>query len=304
MKGEFYKMDFRAWNIGTVDLTLEQEAAYLRLCHAMYDVGGPVPNSTRFLQAMFRCGNTKAVTLVKQLIEAGKLAVTADGKLFNHRVAEELRAREAVSSARRAAGERGGSAPRATAERTPSDHRATTERPASDPTASGSKPLENNDADKANASASGSRGEKRRKEVDHSGDKPLHDPHAQGFPPNAFELWYEGFPNKVGKHAAEKAFQRVRLSGKVSYATLVSGLARYRANKPATREWCNPATWLNQGRWADEPAATAQPRASPTARRGSGNGYLDLLRDEFGGHDERHSAPHHDKPRLISGSRH
>ncbi|MCJ2022155.1 YdaU family protein [Methylobacterium sp. E-065] len=55
MKGEFYKMDFRAWNVGTIELTLEQEAAYLRLCHAMYDVGGPVPNSTRFLQSIFRC---------------------------------------------------------------------------------------------------------------------------------------------------------------------------------------------------------------------------------------------------------
>jgi uncharacterized protein YdaU (DUF1376 family) len=72
MKGEFYKMDFRAWNIGTVDLTLEQEAAYLRLCHAMYDVGGPVPNSARFLMGIFRCGNAKAAALVRQLIEAGK----------------------------------------------------------------------------------------------------------------------------------------------------------------------------------------------------------------------------------------
>ena len=71
MKGEFYKMDFRAWNTGTVDLSLEEEAAYLRLCHAMYDVGGPVPNSTRFLCAIFRCHHVKAVALVRRLRDAG-----------------------------------------------------------------------------------------------------------------------------------------------------------------------------------------------------------------------------------------
>lgn len=139
--------------------------------------------------------------------------------------------------------------------------------------------------------------------IDHSGDKPLRDPHAQDFPSNAFELWYDGWPNKVGKHAAEKAFDRVRRSGKVRYATLIEGRDRYKATKPLTREWCNPATWLNQGRWADAPATTAQPRASPF-QRGSGNAMHDLLREEFGGSDERSSAPQYGKPKLIAGACH
>jgi len=90
MKGEFYKMDFRAWNLGTVDLSLEQEAAYLRLCHAMYDARGPVPDTTRLLQGIFRCGNVKASALVRQLIEAGKIERDATGRLLNRRVLEEL----------------------------------------------------------------------------------------------------------------------------------------------------------------------------------------------------------------------
>ncbi|WP_238230925.1 DUF1376 domain-containing protein [Methylobacterium thuringiense] len=151
MKGEFYKMDFRAWNLGTVELTLEQEAAYLRLCHAMYDAGGPVPNSTRFLQSIFRCGNTKAVTLVNQLIGLGKIAVTSGGALVNRRVTEELADRERVSSARRAAGERGGTASGA----------------------SRAKPLLDNDRGEAIASTPRSREEKIREEVEHSGGKPL-----------------------------------------------------------------------------------------------------------------------------------
>lgn len=112
MKGEFYKMDFRAWNIGTVDLGLEQEAAYLRLCHAMYDVGGPVPNSPRFLMGIFRCGNVKAVALVRQLTDAGKIQVTDDGKLTNRRVSAELADRARLSAKRTLAGEKGGTARR------------------------------------------------------------------------------------------------------------------------------------------------------------------------------------------------
>lgn len=164
MKGEFYKMEFRAWNVGTVDLTLEQEAAYLRLCHAMYDVRGPVPNTTRFLQSIFRCGNTKAVTLVNQLIAAGKIAVTADGSLYNHRVSEELADREKVSAVRRVAGERGGSVRRANAERVPSDPRATPERVASDAGASAANPLDLHKLAEAIASTLESREEKSREE--------------------------------------------------------------------------------------------------------------------------------------------
>ncbi len=59
MRGEFYKMDFEAWDEGTVDLPLELEAAYLRLCHQMYRTGGAIPNSLKLLQGLFRCGHTR-----------------------------------------------------------------------------------------------------------------------------------------------------------------------------------------------------------------------------------------------------
>jgi uncharacterized protein YdaU (DUF1376 family) len=110
MKGEFYKMDFRAWNVGTIDLSLEQEAAYLRLCHAMYDARGPIPNSTRLLMGLFRCGNVKATALVRHLITTGKIELTEDGLLTNRRVSEELVGRDSLSSERSVAGKRGGTA--------------------------------------------------------------------------------------------------------------------------------------------------------------------------------------------------
>jgi hypothetical protein len=40
---------------------------------------------------------------------------------------------------------------------------------------------------------------------------------------------------------------------------LLAGVRRYIATKPEDHPWCNPATWLNQGRWEDEPAGSAEP---------------------------------------------
>lgn len=145
MKGEFYKMDFEAWDEGTIDLSLEQEAAYLRLCHQMYRRHGPIPNSKRLLCVIFRCGHVKAAALLNALIKAGKILVTEDGLLTNERVGKELLNREYVSSKRRVAGHKGG-------------------------TNSGvarAKPLENNDTSEAIASTPSNqrREDKRREQV-------------------------------------------------------------------------------------------------------------------------------------------
>jgi uncharacterized protein YdaU (DUF1376 family) len=68
-----------------------------------------------------------------------------------------------------------------------------------------------------------------------------------------FDPFWQLFPNKVGKRDAEKAFERVRKSGAVTIENLMAGLDRY-IRKTDDRPWCNPATWLNQGRWDDQPA--------------------------------------------------
>jgi hypothetical protein len=73
------------------------------------------------------------------------------------------------------------------------------------------------------------------------------------YPPNAFDVWYDGYPNKVGKGAAVEAFDKVRRGRKATFAELIAGRDRYIRTKPPDRSWCNPATWLNQQRWLDEP---------------------------------------------------
>lgn len=70
-----------------------------------------------------------------------------------------------------------------------------------------------------------------------------------------FEDWWTAYPNKVGKPAAARAWPAARR--KADLEALLAGLKRYIASKPPDRPWCNPATWLNQERWLDQPAAVA-----------------------------------------------
>ena len=65
------------------------------------------------------------------------------------------------------------------------------------------------------------------------------------------ERFWTTYPNKVGKPKALEAFLKARR--KVSLELILAGLELYR-NKKDDRAWCNPATWLNQERWGDEPA--------------------------------------------------
>lgn len=62
------------------------------------------------------------------------------------------------------------------------------------------------------------------------------------------------YPNKVGKDAARKSWEKA--VGRAPVSEIMAGLRQYAA-KTDDRPWCNPATWLNQGRWADEPASAA-----------------------------------------------
>lgn len=66
-----------------------------------------------------------------------------------------------------------------------------------------------------------------------------------------FETWWEAYPHKVGKGAAAKAWSKA--AALASVAELSAGVDRYVRTKPPDREWCNPATWLNQQRWLDAP---------------------------------------------------
>lgn len=83
-----------------------------------------------------------------------------------------------------------------------------------------------------------------------------------GSSPTDFDAFWEIYPNKVGKADARKKFAKAVQTA--SLDTIMAGLKRYVA-KTDDRPWCNPATWLHQERWGDQPA-DVQPRGSPSRR--------------------------------------
>jgi hypothetical protein len=72
-------------------------------------------------------------------------------------------------------------------------------------------------------------------------------------PASDFDEFYAACPRKVGKDAARKAYAKALT--KTDHATLMAGIRRYaeeRRGKDA-QYTAHPASWLNAGRWADEP---------------------------------------------------
>lgn len=67
-----------------------------------------------------------------------------------------------------------------------------------------------------------------------------------------FAGFWEAWPNKVGKPAALKAFLAARKRDGLD--AIVDGVFAYIREKPPDRSWLNPATFLNQDRWKDQPA--------------------------------------------------
>lgn len=81
-----------------------------------------------------------------------------------------------------------------------------------------------------------------------------------------FEAFWQNYPRKVGKRAAETAF--VRAAGRAgSHLPLIEGAVRLAAdpNLPEPRFIPHPTTWLNRDGWLDAPLPNlcdAQPRTA------------------------------------------
>lgn len=83
----------------------------------------------------------------------------------------------------------------------------------------------------------------------------------------AFARFWEAYPSKTGKKAARKSWDRLKPDDAL-LAVMLDAIARQKT----WRRWLeghvpNPATWLNQGRWEDEPPpqGVPQPKLTPPA---------------------------------------
>lgn len=70
--------------------------------------------------------------------------------------------------------------------------------------------------------------------------------------PTGFDDWWKVYPHRIGKGAAVNSYAKALLDSNPD--ELTAGVKRYISTKPPDQPWCNPATWLNQQRWKDEPA--------------------------------------------------
>lgn len=111
-----------------------------------------------------------------------------------------------------------------------------------------------------------------------------------GSSPTEFSAFWDLYPNKTGKAAAQPKFAKARQ--KASFETIMAGLRAYAA-KTDDRPWCNPATWLHQERWADEPAH--QPRGSPQFYRPERpDPFKDLSKELIDEHERESRGNGHD----------
>lgn len=75
-----------------------------------------------------------------------------------------------------------------------------------------------------------------------------------------FDRFWAAYPKKVGKGAAEKAFSKAPINGRL--ADVLTALERQKHSEQWQRDGGqfipHPATWLNQRRWEDEPPSPAE----------------------------------------------
>lgn len=229
----------------------DEGLTYVTALLRIYETGGPVAETGKTLSRRTGLPERKAAAALERLIEAGKLLRTADGRLDSATTHEEIRWQTERRGDQSAAGKASAAKrqQQAVAEKNAASNK-------SDDENEGQKAQRNQQnsatADERPSNHLDLETEEEKKE---EGDKLLPgDGVRASYPPKAFEVWWLGYPHKVGKQAAEKAFERVRKAGRVPFQALTDGVQRYMRTKPPDRSYCNPATWLNEGRWDDEPS--------------------------------------------------
>jgi len=113
----------------------------------------------------------------------------------------------------------------------------------------------------------------------------------------AFDDFWKAWPNKVGKPAALKAFKSAINHG-TDPGEIQRGITDYIRDKPPDRPWLNPATFLNQNRWEDEPAKVAY--ETDRHRPGSLIAAIDRKLAELDAQDETDPELSESPVRLIS----
>lgn len=84
----FFKLEIAEWNVGTDNLSLEQEAAYLRIVNMIRLYEQPLKHNLRVLCGLWRCNERKAKRLLQELIDAKKITIEGD-LIVNEKAVED-----------------------------------------------------------------------------------------------------------------------------------------------------------------------------------------------------------------------
>ena len=102
-----------------------------------------------------------------------------------------------------------------------------------------------------------------------------------------FDAWWAEYPRKVGKDAARRAYAKVRgRKDSPSAAALVLAVRAQAEGWSDPQYIPHPTTWLNQGRWNDDPRASARRTVPLTRRTETMEEYVARLQREHGGDDQ------------------
>lgn len=94
-----------------------------------------------------------------------------------------------------------------------------------------------------------------------------------------FDEFWQRYPRRVGKDAARRSFAKAR--DRATQAEILSAIDRQRWN-PDPAFVPHPATWLNQGRWQDDPDAAAPMPQPPVVKAPIRESRGEQMRREYG----------------------
>jgi hypothetical protein len=241
------------WLAALAEMKPDQGYVYWIICLRIYEKRGPIPDSTEALARRIGYRPSHIQRIVETLCALGKLIRTPDGRLTNPFSEQEILSGAQIASRTR----------------TIRTHAANI---------SWQKRKQNQHNGHAHAMQNGTQLDiDSETEIKEEGKEPSlaltggDSTPSDGWPSHAWEQFWGKYLHKVGKADAKKAFDRVRRARIVTWAELEAGLDRYLA-KTDDRPWCNPSTWLNQHRWADQPAQVVSTRAR------SGGGFAAVAR--------------------------
>lgn len=223
----------------TRHLTTEQHGAYLLLLMTMWRAEGRLPNCDKKLARIVGATASRWAKIKADVLEFFEV----DGEsITNKRLMFELKKASEKSIKRAEAGTRGGAA----------------------------KALKDNKTGVANASALSCHSSEPEPDTTVTNVPVVITPTAKG--PDrkqvaeGFLAFWQAYPLKKGKDAAAKAFAKAltRIEEPDPLSVILAGIERCQREWDDPKYIPHPATWLNQGRWADE--ETPQPTNAPRAR--------------------------------------